>query len=44
MSSVMVTGSSQFGHSPPIPAAVMNVRQTSQRWVPSARAPQVWHS
>ena len=43
-SSVMVTGSSQCGQFPPIPAAVVNVWQSWQRWVPSARAPQVPHS
>jgi hypothetical protein len=40
----MVTGSSQHGQSPPIPAAVMNVWQLSQRWAPIVRARHWPHS
>jgi len=40
----MVTGSSQEGQQPPIPARRMNVPHWSQRWFPRARWPQLPHS
>lgn len=40
----MVSGSSQHGHSPPMPRRVMKVWQSSHCWVPSARVLQAGHS
>ena len=44
VSSAMVTGSSQEGQQPPVPARRMNVPHWSQRWFPRARLPQLPHS
>jgi len=44
VSSAMVTGSSQEGQQPPVPARRMKVPHWSQRWFPTARLPQLPHS
>lgn len=43
-SSMMATGNSQCGHSPPIPSLRMNVEHSGQRCSPSDRSPQPSHS
>src|SRR5437660_1542310 len=44
MMSARATGSSQYGQYPPAPTLRAKVLQSSQRWVPRYRFPQVSHS